>query len=62
MAASTFNLSDTYVAKPSVGSYDYAVIIIESDFQIKAKFGPIGPEGGTRTTYYTTSTINESAK
>ena len=60
-AGATFNLTDTYAAKPAIGSYDYAVILIEKDFQIKAKFGPIGPEGGTRTTYYTTSTHLESA-
>mgnify|MGYP001223738937 CR=1 FL=1 len=60
-AGATFNLSDTYAAKPAVGSYDYAVIVIDKDFRIKAKYGPIGPVGGTRTTYYTTSTFKESA-
>jgi len=60
-AGATFNLSDTYASKPAVGSYDYAVILIEKNFQIKAKYGPIGPVGGTRTTYYTTSTFKSSA-
>ena len=60
-AGATFNLSDTYASKPAVGSYDYAVIVIDKDFRIKAKYGPIGPVGGTRTTYYTTSTFKESA-
>tara|TARA_Y100001968_G_C19326608_1_gene702085 strand:- start:245 stop:1168 length:924 start_codon:yes stop_codon:yes gene_type:complete len=60
-AGATFNLSDSFATKPAVGSYDYAVILIEKDFKIKAKYGPIGPDGGTRTTYYTTSTFKESA-
>tara|TARA_B100000579_G_scaffold428867_1_gene439745 strand:+ start:7592 stop:8515 length:924 start_codon:yes stop_codon:yes gene_type:complete len=60
-AGATFSLSDSYAAKPAIGSYDYAVIIIENDFKIKAKYGPIGPVGGTRTTYYTTSTFKSSA-
>ncbi len=60
-AGATFNLSDTYAAKPAVGSYDYAVILIDNEFKIKAKYGPIGPTDGTRTTYYTTSTFQESA-
>lgn len=60
-AGATFNLSDTYASTPAVGSYDYAVIVIDKDFRIKAKYGPIGPVGGTRTTYYTTSTFKESA-
>ena len=60
-AGATFNLSETYASKPAVGSYDYAVIVIDKDFRIKAKYGPIGPVGGTRTTYYTTSTFKESA-
>ena len=60
-AGATFNLSDTYAALPAVGSYEYAVILIDNDFRIKAKYGPIGPVGGTRTTYYTTSTFRESA-
>ncbi len=60
-AGATFNLSETYASTPAVGSYDYAVIVIDKDFRIKAKYGPIGPVGGTRTTYYTTSTFKESA-
>ena len=60
-AGATFNLSDTYASKPAVGSYDYAVIVIDKDFRIKAKYGPIGPEGGPRTTYYTTSAFQQSA-
>jgi len=55
-AGATFNLSDAYASKPAIGTYKYAVILIEKDFKIKAKFGPIGPVGGTRTTYYTSDT------
>ena len=54
-AGATFNLSDTYASKPAAGRYRYAAILIEKDFKIKAKYGPIGPEDGIRTTYYTTS-------
>jgi len=60
-AGATFNLSDTYATEPAVGKYPYAVILIEKDFKIKAKFGPVGPSGGTRTTYYTTTTYREPA-
>jgi len=55
-AGATFNLSDSYAKKPEIGTYQYAVILISKNFDIKAKFGPVGPVGGTRTTYYTTST------
>jgi len=60
-AGSTFNLSDTFATKPATGTYQYAVILINKNFDIKAKFGPIGPVGGTRTTYYTTTTFKEPA-
>ena len=60
-AGATFKLSDSFASKPAVGSYPYAVILIKKDFEIKAKFGPVGPVGGTRTTYYTTSTFKEPA-
>ena len=60
-AGATFNLSDSYASKPSLGTYQYAVILIKKDFDIKAKFGPVGPEGGTRTTYYTTTTFKVPA-
>jgi len=34
-AGATFNLSNTYASTPAVGSYDYAVIVIDKDFRIK---------------------------
>ena len=60
-AGATFNLSDAFASKPAEGSYQYAVILIKKNFDIKAKFGPVGPVGGTRTTYYTTTTFKEPA-
>ena len=60
-AGATFNLSDSFASKPAIGTYKYAVILIAKNFDIKAKFGPVGPVGGTRTTYYTTTTFKQPA-
>lgn len=49
-AGGTFSLGDSFGTKPAVGTYDYAVILIDNTFRIKAKYGPIGT-----TTYYSTS-------
>ena len=54
-------LNSAFASSPAVGTYPHAVMIISKDFQIKGSYGPIGPVDGTKKTYYSTTTFEQSS-
>ena len=52
------DLSEEYSSRPEVGTYTYAYIEINNNFDIKASYGPIGDTA--RTTYFTNGTVTEA--
>ena len=54
-------LNSSFSSSPAIGNYPHAVMIISKDFKIKGSYGPIGPINGTRNTYYSTTTFDQSS-
>ena len=52
-------LNSAFASSPAVGNYPHAVMIISKDFKIKGSYGPI-PISGTDTTFYSTTTFQQS--
>ena len=53
-------LNPAFASSPEVGNYPHAVMIISKDFKIKGSYGPI-PISGTDTTFYSTTTFEQSS-
>ncbi len=53
-------LNSAFASSPAVGNYPHAVMIISKDFKIKGSYGPI-PISGTDTTFYSTTTFQQSS-
>ena len=53
-------LNSAFASSPAVGNYPHAVMIISKDFKIKGSYGPI-PINGTDTTFYSTTTFQQSS-
>jgi len=56
-SGTTLDLSESFASRPSNGSYPHAVMLISTDFRIKAKYGPVAG-----ITYYTTDEFEVSTE